>query len=403
MLFHYVAADAAGTMTEGDYEADALADVLRFLGTKQLSPVSVKPMERTKGGMRGFFGGSTINTSDKVFLTKYLALMLRVGTDLLSAINILLDDFDKPAVRNFLLEVREGLSKGRPFYESFTRHPREFSPTIISLIKAAESSGNLQKTFEDMSVSLEKDAELQNKIKSAMIYPVILLCMAGAILTFLVTFALPKVANVFNQSGVNPPWFSRIVFTVGLFLGANIFIIGPGILIIVAFLIWAVMKTNTGKKMFDRTLTNLPVIKTTYRELAIQRMASTMSSLMRAGLPIVQTITIAADTVGVGEYRDALLRIANEGLSKGLTIGEAFRRETVFPKMVVNLMAISERAGHLDEVLATLADFYESNVDGNIKALVSLLEPAMLLIMGVMVGTIALAIIVPIYQLTTSF
>ena len=125
--------------------------------------------------------------------------------------------------------------------------------------------------------------------------------------------------------------------------------------------------------------------------------------LMRAGLPIVQTITIAAETVGVGEYREALLRIANDGLSKGLTIGEAFRRETVFPKMVTNLVVISEKAGHLEEVLKTLSDFYEANVDGNIKALVSLLEPAMLLVMGVMVGVIALAIIVPIYQLTTQF
>jgi type II secretory pathway component PulF len=132
-------------------------------------------------------------------------------------------------------------------------------------------------------------------------------------------------------------------------------------------------------------------------------MASTMSSLMRAGLPIVQTITIAADTVGLDSYRTALLRIANDGLAKGLTIGEAFRRETVFPKMVVNLVAISEKAGHLEEVLDTLAQFYESNIDGNIKALVSLLEPAMLLIMGVMVAVIALSIIVPIYQLTTSF
>jgi type II secretory pathway component PulF len=124
---------------------------------------------------------------------------------------------------------------------------------------------------------------------------------------------------------------------------------------------------------------------------------------MRAGLPIVQTISIAAETVGMDSYHDALLRIANDGLSKGLTIGEAFRREAVFPKMVSNLVAISERAGHLDEVLDTLAQFYESNIDANIKALVSLLEPAMLLVMGVLVAIIALSIIVPIYQLTTSF
>ena len=402
MLFNYVAADETGKMTEGEYEADSLNDVLRFLGGKQLRPISVKPINQVKiGFMAGFFGG--INTSDKVFLTKYLALMLRVGTDLLSAINILLMDFDKPAMRNFLLEARDYLSKGQPFYTAFAQHPKEFSPIVINLVKAAEESGSLEKTFQDLSVSLEKDAEIQSKVKSAMIYPIVLICMATAIMTFLVTFALPKVANVFSQSGINPPWFSQVVFTVGLFIGANILIILPGAVIIIAALILAVTKTEQGKKAFSRVVTNIPLVRTVYQELAIQRMASTMSSLMRAGLPIVQTITIAADTVGLDEYRAALLRVANDGLAKGLTIGEAFRRETVFPKMVSNLVSISEKAGHLEEVLDTLAQFYESNIDANIKALVSLLEPAMLLIMGVMVAVIALAIIVPVYQLTTQF
>ena len=402
MLFHYVAADEAGKMTEGDYEADALNDVLQFLGSKQLRPVSVKPMEPEKiGFFQDLFSG--INTSDQVFLTKYLALMLRVGTDLLSAINILILDFDKPAMRNFLLEVREDLGKGQPFYAAFARHPKDFSPTVINLIKAAEASGTLQKTFEDLSVSLEKNAEIQGKVKSAMIYPIVLLCVATAILTFLVTYALPKVANVFSQSGINPPWFSQVVFTVGLFIGANILIILPGALILIGVTAWVVTKTEPGKKIFSKVLMSLPLVRTVYHEIAIQRMASTMSSLMRAGLPIVQTINIAAETVGLDSYRAALLRIANDGLTKGLTIGEAFRRETVFPKMVVNLVAISEKAGHLEEVLDTLSQFYESNIDGNIKALVSLLEPMMLLAMGVMVGIIALSIIVPIYQLTTSF
>jgi type II secretory pathway component PulF len=403
MLFHYVAADDAGKMTEGEYEADALNDVLRFLAGKQLRPVSVKPISQTKiGFMAGIFGGG-ITTPDKVFLTKYLALMLRMGTDLLSAINILIIDFDKPAMRNFLLEVREDLSKGQPFYEAFSRHPKDFSPTVINLVKAAEQSGSLQKTFETMSVSFEKEAEIRGKIRSAMIYPIILICIATAIMVFLVTFALPKVANVFSQSGINPPWFSQIVFTVGLFVGANILILLPGALVIVGAFIWVVTKTEMGKREFGRMMTNIPLIRTVYSELAIQRMASTMSSLMRAGLPIVQTINIAAETVGLDSYRAALLRIANEGLTKGLTIGEAFRRETVFPKIVSNLVAVSEKAGHLEEVLDTLAQFYESNIDANIKALVSLLEPAMLLVMGVMVGIIALSIIVPIYQLTTSF
>jgi type IV pilus assembly protein PilC len=402
MLFHYEAVDAAGKKVDGDFEGQTLQDALRFLSGKELRPVSVKPMKQVQIGVQKFFGAS-INTTDKVFLTKYLALMLRVGTDLLAAINILIVDFDKPSVRNFLLEVRDNLTKGEQFYVAFSKHPREFSPTFINLIKAAEESGNLQKTFEDLSEQLEKEAELKSKVRSALVYPIILLFVASAILIFLTTFALPKVAGVFEQSGVHPPLFSEIVFSVGLFFGNNIFIIIPTVLILLAIGTWTVVKTDVGRRIFDRTITNLPIIKNIYHELAVQRMASTMSSLMNAGLPISQTITVAAETVGTQDYRDALLRVVNEGLEKGLTIGEAFRRETVFPKMVSNLVAISEKAGHLEEVLSTLADFYAANVDADIKTLVSLLEPMMLLGMGVMVGVIALSIIVPIYQLTTQF
>lgn len=402
MLFHYVAVESTGNVVEADFEADSLNDVLRHLGEKELRPVSVKPVKAKGQGLFGdVFGGITV--SDKVFLTKYLALMLRVGTDLLSAINILIADFDKPSVRSLLLEVRDNLSKGKPFYQAFAAHPRVFSPTFVSLVKAAEQSGSLQKTFEDLSNSLQNEAELRSKIRSAMIYPIVLLCAASAIIIFLTTFALPKVASVFATSGVEPPIFSRVVFGVGLFIGGNVLIIFPTLIVVIAGCVFGVLRTETGRRIFDRIVTNLPLIRGIYRDLAVQRMASTMSSLMKAGLPITDTITVAAETVGLRDYKFALLRVANEGLAKGLTIGEAFHRETAFPKSVSNLVAISEKAGHLDEVLATLADFYGANVDGEIKAVVSLLEPLLLLTMGVMVAVIALSIIIPIYQLTTQF
>jgi type IV pilus assembly protein PilC len=401
MLFQYVAADMEGKMIEGEFEGDTLNDALRFLAGKALRPVSVKPLGKASAGVNLFGGG--INTEDKVFLTKYIALMLRVGTDLLSAVDILIADFDKPAVRNFLLEVRDDLGHGQPFYVPFTKHPKEFSPTFINLVKAAEASGSLEKTFNDLSGMLEQEAELRSRIRSAMIYPIVLVGVASAIMIFLTTFALPKVAGVFSNSGVNPPLFSAIVLGVGLFVGGNILTIIGTVAVVAGALVWAVKKTDPGQRIFRKILSNIPVLRGIYRDLAIERMASTISSLMKAGLPILQTITVASETVGLREYKDALIRVADDGLAKGLTIGEAFRKEPVFPKMVSNLVAISEKAGHIDEVLGTLSDFYAATVDAKIKAAVSLLEPVLLLIMGVMVATIALSIIVPIYQLTNSF
>lgn len=401
MLYHYLASDKAGKIVEGDADADDLNQALRFLSGKELRPVSVKAVKAERQAFFLFRG--KINVTDKVFLTKYLALMLRVGTDLLSAVNILIADFDKPAVRNFLLEVRDNLGKGQPFYKTFEAHPESFPQTFVSLVKAAEVSGSLQHTFEELSESLTREEALRSRIRSALIYPVVILSAAFAVMIFLVTFALPKIAKVFVDAGIKPPFFSRLVFGIGLFVGSNIFIILALLFAAIGAALWLYYKTPIGRRLAEQVLTRTPVVRKVYRELAIQRLASTMSSLMKAGLPIIESINIAAGTVGLSEYKYSLERIANEGLAKGLTIGEAFKREVVFPKVVTNLIAISEKAGHMEEVLATLADFYEASVDTTLKTLVSLLEPILLLGMGLLVAVIALAIIVPIYQLTTQF
>ncbi len=401
MLYHYVASDKTGRVVEGDTDAADLAHVLQFLSSKDLRPVTVTLLTKGSLGVRRIFGGITV--TDKVFLTKYLALMLRVGTDLLSAINILIGDFENPAMRNFLLEVRENLTRGLPFHQAFGKYPNIFPSTFVNLIKAAEASGSLQQTFEDLSVSMGREAELRSRIRSAMVYPVILLVAAFFVLTFLVTFALPKIARVFEESGINPPFFSRIVFGVGLFIGDHIVIIAVLFVALLGGGIYFFTRTAVGKHILDSVLSRTPYIRAVYREVAIQRCVTTLALLFKAGLPIIQAIEVTADAVGAEEYRYALLRVAHEGLAKGLTIGEAFRKEAVFPKVLVNLVAISEKAGHLEEVLQTLGDFYSSSIDANIKSLVAVLEPILIMCMGGIVVLIALSIIVPIYQLTTQF
>lgn len=401
MLYHYLASDRNEHLIEGDVDADSIDQVLQSIASRDMRPVSVTKVEAKKSGIALFEG--KITTEDKVFLTRYLSLMLRVGTDLLSAINILIADFEKPAIKNLLLEIRDNLSHGKPFYEAFAKHPGEFSAVFVNLVRAAEASGNLQATFEDLSTSLGEEAELTAKIKSAFTYPIILLVAALALFIFLSTFALPKIAKVFMESGVQPPTVSRIVFNTGLFVNDNIILfmivlIGGG-----AGLYYFFFKNLIGRGLRDRMLARTPVVKGIYHDLAVQRFASTFGSLMKAGLPIVTSLRITADVVGSSEFKEALLRVSEEGVSKGRSMGESFKRETIFPRMVTNLIAISEKVGHLEQVLQTIAGFYTTNVANGVRTLISFLEPMLLMVMGLVVGGIALAIIVPIYQLTTNF
>ena len=403
MRFRYVASDPNGRLMEGYVEAKSPAEVLEWMGGQNWKPISLKAIRQTEA--QKFFGGlqqGGITVADQVFLTKYLALMLKVGTDLFKAIDILVEDFDKPAVKSFLMEVRDALSKGQPFYTSFARYPKYFSPVFINMVKAGESSGNLEKVFGDLSASLQKQQEIRDKIRAALIYPVILLIMASVILLVMVTFILPRIASTFLSSGINPPIFTKIVFGVGLFIGGNIAIILP-LIIAAAVGLWMFFRTTGGRKFLDQTLSRTPVIRDVVEKMALQRFSATFASLLRSGLPILDALGITAGASGSTEMEAALNRIAKEGVAKGLTIGDSFRRETVFPRVVVNLITISEKAGHMENILDTLSDFYAAEIDSSIKILMSFLEPALLLIMGIMVGGIALSIIVPIYQLTAQY
>ncbi len=399
MLYHYLAVDEKEKVIEGEVDAERLEGLLQHLAGQKLRPLSVKAIGDDGAAIRRLFGGITLN--DKIFLTKYLALMLRVGTDLLSAINILITDFDKPAMRNFLLEVRDNLMKGRPFYEVFARHPKIFSSVMVNLIKAAESAGNLQQTFENLTVSLAAEADMRGKVRAALIYPVLLLTFSVAIFLGVVVFALPKISQVFADSGIKPPWFSSLVFGFGDFINANLVTLTSLITLLLVGSFYFFTRNDFGRKLGDQMIRHVPFIKKVYQDLAVERFASTLSSLTRAGVPIIEAIRITADTVGSEELRESLLRVADEGLSKGLTIGESFRKETVLPRVVTNLIAISDKAGHLEEMLNTLGEFYRANAEASIKVLVSIIEPVLLLFMGFIVGTVALSIIVPVYQLST--
>ncbi len=399
MRFHYIASQPNGRVIEGDLEAGGPAEILEHLAGQGLKPISIKLLKGVEEMSRRSFFGKGITVADKVFLTKYLFLMLKVGTDLLKAIDILINDIDKPAVKALLMEIRGALEKGLPFYSTFLKYPKYFSPVFTSLIKAGETSGNLEKVFGDLSISLEKEQELRRKIRSALTYPIILLIGSFSILVLLVTFAVPRIANIFSSFNTQPPFFSRVVISAGLFIGDYIwFILGALVLIIVS--LWYLLaKTNSGKRILYRFAMKLPVIKNVLKQMALQRFASTLSSLLTAGLSILDSLEITAQTVGFEDLKNSLMRISREGIAKGLTIGEAFRREAIFPRVVVNLMAISEKAGHIENILLVLASFYEGEIETAVKTMVSFLEPVMLMAIGIIIGTIAISIIIPIYQL----
>ncbi|PIP30078.1 hypothetical protein COX26_00640 [Candidatus Jorgensenbacteria bacterium CG23_combo_of_CG06-09_8_20_14_all_54_14] len=400
MRFRYIASQPDGRIMESDLEAKDIPEVLSYLRGNSLTPVSVIPIEKAQR-WKLFQGKITI--TDQIFLSKYLSLMLKIGTSLLEAINVLIADFRKPAIKDVLLEIKSSLEAGKPFYTTFARRERTFSPVYVNLVRAGEASGNLEKVFEDLTDSLSKQKELNDQVKSALIYPILLLGGSVLILSFLIIYALPKISKVFVEGGFEPPLFSRIVFQVGAFLSSNGLYILGFLVAVGAVSLFGYRTSAAFKRFVVSIVTEIPLIREVILKIGLQRFASTLSALIKAGVPITEALEITAKAVGNPALREALIRVDREGLAKGLTVGEAFRRERVFPQTVTNLMAISERAGHLEEVLGTLSEFYIKEIDASVKSLVAVLEPVLLLFIGAVIGVIALAIIIPIYQLTTQF
>lgn len=401
MEFKYKAATETGEIVEDKLTAPNQKMALSYLSSKKLKPIYLKEV-KTKGIFNINLSSKKIELEDIVFLTKYLALMLKVGTDLFNAIDILIEDFDKPAVRSFLLDVRKNLEEGKPFYEAFKSRPKSFSPVFVNLVKSGEVSGNLQKVFEQLSDSMQQQHELRQKIKSALTYPVILMVGSVLVLMLIVSYSLPKVAKVFMSGGINPPGFSKFVFTVGLWAGDHLFLVFGGFILITLGPYLFFSKTVSGKRLIYDIGLRIPVIKNIIEKVSLQTFAATLSSLLRSGMSITEAIEITAESVGMPELRDALLRISNDDIKKGVTVGDAFKKETVFPRVVSNLVAVSEKSGSLEEILDTLGSFYSGEIESSLKSTVSFIEPIMLLFIGLVIGVIALSVIIPVYQLSSA-
>ena len=403
MLFHYIAQDSKGHIKEANINQPNLEATLEYLTSQRLKPITVKPLLSEKGGKMSFLFKKTLSLSDKVFLTKYLSLMLKVGTDLFSAIDILIQDFESGPARQFLFETRSNLEQGKPFWETFANHPEYFSSVITNLIKAGETSGNLEITLSQVSLDLERNRNLQTKVKSALIYPAILLVGSFAMIIFLVIFAIPKLGSMFLSTGQPIPTYTRIVLSTGMFLNQHILLVAPLAVAIPLALYFYFRKTKKGRENFTTLMEKLPVSSDLIEKMALERFSSTLSSLIKAGMPIIQAIEVTSGAVGHPKYESALLRISKEHLTKGLSIGDSFKKESIFPAVVSNLLSIGEKAGHTEEILKTLSNFYEVEIDASLKTLVSLLEPLLLIFLGLIVGSIALSLIVPIYQLVGQF
>lgn len=339
-----------------------------------------------------------ISSLDRVLLTKHLAVMLTSGLTLVEALDTAAEQV-AGKFRRVISGVKASVESGRSFADSLQKFPKVFPPIYVSTVRVGEASGTLSENLQHLSRQLEKDYELVRKVRGAMIYPAIVLFATFALGTGIAVFILPKLAKLFASFSAKLPTSTRILLEISRFFEHSgiLFIVG---LIVAIILLRFLLRSKPIRPLWHRVLLTLPLAGRVVRSVNLARMAWTLGTLLRSGVAITEAVAIVSESLDNEIYRRSLRRVGGS-LERGMSLAKTLEAEgKLYPKIADRMVNVGERTGKLDEVLLYLAEFYEADLDHETKNLATTIEPILLLVIGLVVGFVAIAIVTPIYQLT---
>jgi type IV pilus assembly protein PilC len=396
LQFAYVAKDAAGKDVKGSVEAASRDEALTRLKSQNLNPTKV---DQVIAGSVGFKGARRCAAGELALFTRQLATMIGAGIPLLESFEILAEQ-TKDTNKGFgwgLQECADLVRGGTEISEAMHRFPRIFPDIYVNMVKAGEASGQLDVILNRLADFLEASEALKSEIKSAMTYPVISLTLIFGITGYLLVGVVPKFEMMFKSLHATLPMITRIV------LGASQWVTHNGLTVLALIVMTIIsyilaMRTRQGKRIKDTVFLKMPVFGPLMQKVALSRFARTFGTLLSSGVPLLQALEIVASTSGNVVIEEVLLA-TRETVRRGESITSYLQTSWVFPPMVVKMMGIGEKSGALEQLLGKISDFYDAQVHATVKGLTSLIEPVMLVIMGAVVGTVVLAIFMPILEL----
>jgi len=395
-MFEYTARNATnGQIQKGQLDVASQAEVSNYLRKNRLMLVSVR--EAPKQIKLGLPGAQRIKTRDVVIFTRQFATMINAGLPLVQALSILAQQTENKALAEITRAVVYDVEAGNTLADAFSKHPRAFSALYVNMVAAGEAGGILDTILLRLSTFLEKNDALIRKVKGAMIYPGVIMTVAGIAITVLLVFVIPVFQSMFASVNMDLPLPTRIV------IGLSDVVIGYWWVILLALgaVIFAIRRyygTVGGRKNIDSMLLKALVLGDLLRKSAVSRFTRTLGILISSGVSILEGLEITAKTAGNMVIHDAVMA-SRQSIAGGETIAAPLEKSKVFPPMVISMIAIGEQTGGLDEMLTKIADFYDEEVDVAVSALLSLMEPMMIVFLGVIVGGMVVAMYLPIFDM----
>jgi general secretion pathway protein F len=352
----------------------------------------------TSGKSVGGIGRSpALSTTDVAMMTRQLATLLVAGLPLVDALGVMVDQTEKKAVKSLMADIREAIRGGSSYSAVLERYPREFSQIYVHMVRAGEASGALDQILFRLAEFLEKQLALKHKVTNAILYPALMLIVGVSVLFFLMTFVVPKITAVFTSLKQALPWPTVVLMTLSNFLADYWAVILGGVGVIV----WAgrrAMKTEAGQLTADRWLLKIPLMGEVARMVAISRLTSTLATMLASGVQLLDAMDVAKRVMNNLVLEHAV-EGARQNIREGETIAEPLKRSGEFPALVTHMIAVGERSGEMEEMLRRIGHIYDGEVDRVITRFTSLLEPIMILVMGVLVFCIVVAILLPIFEM----
>lgn len=394
--FVYKVRDKAGRLVEGSLEAQSEQLVVSRLRDMGYVPLSVSRKSRSPLTMEIQIGQKS-NLKDLVVFSRQLATMIDSGLSILRSLAILSEQTESKSLGKVIADMKLDIEQGLSFSQAVARQPKVFPPIYLAMVRAGESGGVLDEVMERLASTLEKQMELRAKIKSAMTYPIVVAGIVVLIVTGMLLFVVPMFEGMYRDLGGQLPLPTRVLITASNLLLHVWWLLGLVIVgAVVLFRRW--IATKEGRLPWDRFKMRVPVFGPLMRKTALARFARTLASLVRSGVPIMESLEIVGDTAGNAVVSNALAS-TRERVRLGESVSAALTNHDVFPPMVVQMIAVGEETGALDHLLEKIADFYDAEVQSTVDSLTSLIEPALMVFMGISVGGMVVALYLPMFQL----
>ena len=389
--FTYTARAFNGDLRTATIDAPSRDDVIAQLRKQRLSVVKIDQDASSK------VKGGSIKTRDVVIFTRQFSTMINSGLPLVQALTILSEQTDNKALAAVTRKVVFDVESGNTVADALSKHPKAFTNLYVNMVAAGEAGGILDTILMRLATFLEKNDALVRKVKGAMIYPAVIMSVAAIAIIVLLLFVIPVFESMFASVGQALPLPTRIVIAASKFLNAYWYMLGGGILG-AGFLFKRYYASSSGKLVIDRLALKMPVLGDVLRKSAVSRFTRTLGTLISSGVSILEGLEITAKTAGNRVIQDAIMA-SRASIAGGDTIAQPLQKSKVFPPMVISMIAVGEQTGGLDEMLSKIADFYDEEVDSAVSNLLSLLEPVMIVFLGVVVGGMVVAMYLPIFDM----